>query len=134
MSNPLAPNITRVVVREWLASKSAVLDAILHEIVNQLTPVAQQHAAALVYCSIDPDPRESLIEDLQAQILAMLNFLTDLEACPGDEELPNHIWETAGNLSRRLSVTWAMLRDRRSSQLAAAAAPSLADAIERGDE
>jgi hypothetical protein len=64
MRRQFSENITRVIVREWLQSKNAVLDKILNGIVNELTPVAAEQAFSLIYESLPADPRDRIIQDL----------------------------------------------------------------------
>jgi len=113
MSSPLSPNVTRVVVREWLHSKNAVLDAILDAVVKKVLPVAEEHAAALVIASINPDPREAIIEHLTQVLCETMRFMANLSAEVETCTLTAALAEEWDRIDARLEEEWTHLAERR---------------------
>ena len=113
MSNLLHPNIVRAVVREVLASKNAVLDLVLQHLVETITPIVQREANTLLLAAFDPDPRESLIEELQSLLTYVNVRLKSIAQIDNETDLAHEFAGQQEVMCQRLTETLRWLQKRR---------------------
>ena len=133
MANLLAPNIVRAVVREVMVSKNAVLDAILDNLVAELTPIISEHANVMLMASIDPDPREALLDEVSCMLLTLENKLLCLEE-ETDKEIFLTSWpSTCNSLITRINCMQRHLSARRRELRGEANAVQGVEPVQGGD-
>lgn len=89
MSNLLPSNAVKAVVREWLHSKNAIFDKLLHDVADQVSPIVAQEATSMLFDMLYGGQRDTAFLGMYRACVETLEILD--ESLYSDEAVWPHL-------------------------------------------